>query len=81
MSKGRVAFRCCLHLTAEEPGPGTYDVCPVCFWKSDIELGDSYSGGASKVSLSEARSNFKAFGAASKEQRHLVRSLRAEEIP
>ena len=60
-----------MFLTLSEEPPGTYEVCPVCFWEDDpVQFSDvDYSGGANLVSLRQARLNFKNFGA--KEQSKL----------
>ena len=60
---------CCGFYTFNEQPNGNYDICPVCFWEDDpIQLEDpSYEGGANKVSLFQARINYKEFGACEKE--------------
>ena len=59
------ACPCCQHLTLQEEPPGSYLVCPVCFWEDDpVQVADtSYKGGANAVSLREARDNYLRFGA------------------
>jgi hypothetical protein len=63
----RRKFRCpcCGYLTLQEKPPGTYDICPVCFWEDDpVQYADhDYEGGANDVSLKQARTNFHLFGA------------------
>src|SRR5436305_8121773 len=61
------ACPCCGFLTLEEPPPGTYEICPVCYWEDDpVQFDDpSYTGGANRVSLAQARQNFLDLGAAS----------------
>lgn len=57
---------CCGFRTLQEPPPGTFAVCPVCWWEDDdvqARLPD-FAGGANAVSLRQARANFEAFGAA-----------------
>ncbi|MBI3217311.1 MAG: hypothetical protein HYZ38_26145 [Mycobacterium sp.] len=63
---------CCGHLSVPEP-PGSYYICPICFWEDDdVQLRwPTMSGGANRVSLIEAQANFRAFGA--KERRHIAR--------
>ena len=54
---------CCGHLVFDEP-PGSYDICPVCFWEDDISQlrwPDS-SGGANRPSLIEAQRNVRRWG-------------------
>ena len=67
---------CCSFLTRFEPSNGDYDICPVCFWEDDPVQNDSpnIKGGANKVSLNQARINFKRYGAM--EQR-FVKNVRA----
>lgn len=62
---------CCGHLTLAE-GPGSYEICPVCFWEDDlVQLRwPDWSGGANRPSLIEAQANFKKFVAC--EQRSVV---------
>jgi hypothetical protein len=40
---------------------GTYNICNVCFWEDDgVQFHDiDYEGGANKVSLNQARQNFR----------------------
>ena len=49
--------------------PGSFDICPVCCWEDDDLQSDdrSYAGGANRVSLNEAKENFTAYGAKSRE--------------
>jgi hypothetical protein len=49
--------------------PGTFDICPVCRWEDDnLQFDDpSYAGGANRVSLNEAKENYAAYGAKSRE--------------
>ena len=74
---------CCGHLTLAEEPPGTFEVCPVCFWEDDdVQYRDpKFRGGANRVSLSEARENFASLGASSKEFIDQVRTPRPEELP
>ncbi|MEK6581007.1 MAG: CPCC family cysteine-rich protein [Nitrospirota bacterium] len=52
----------CGYLVFKEP-PGSYDICPFCFWEDDIvQLAyPDMAGGANKVSLIEAQNNFNRF--------------------
>ena len=56
---------CCRNRTLHEEPPGTFEVCPVCFWEDDLVQGlDSQAlGGANQVTLTLARSNYACFGA------------------
>lgn len=73
---------CCGYLTIGEEPPGTFEICPVCFWEDDnVQFEDpDYSGGANSVSLNQARENFKLFGAVSKEFVNQVRKPLPQEI-
>lgn len=73
---------CCGYLTMGEEPPGTFEICPVCFWEDDnVQFEDpNYVGGANSVSLNQARENFKLFGAVSKEFVKQVRKPLPQEI-
>jgi hypothetical protein len=74
---------CCGHLTLDEEPPGTYDICPVCWWEDDdlqFENPD-YRGGANEVSLNEARRNFEAFGSSDERGTDRVRPPNPDELP
>ncbi len=79
----RYACPCCGYLTLTEAPPGTFAICPVCFWEDDnVQFDDpSYEGGANRISLIEARRNFMKFGARSEAHRHLVRGPTDDEKP
>jgi len=66
----------------EEP-PGTFEVCPVCYWEDDeVQFKNlDYEGGANTVSLCVARENYARLRACSKEFVNHVRSPTPEEIP
>jgi hypothetical protein len=55
---------CCGHLTLSQP-PGSYEICPVCFWEDDnVQLRwPTWAGGANKPSLIDAQRNFAAISA------------------
>lgn len=56
---------CCGYGTLSEEPPGTFEICPVCYWEDDnVQYDDpNYEGGANGISLHKARENFKKFGA------------------
>ena len=60
---------CCEYFTLDENPPGTYDICPVCFWEDDpVQFRDhDYLGGANMISLNQAKANFKQISAIDKE--------------
>jgi hypothetical protein len=55
---------CCGHLVFREP-PGSYDICPLCFWEDDnVQLRwPDWVGGANKPSLVEGQRNYSEMGA------------------
>jgi hypothetical protein len=77
------ACPCCGFLTLGREPPGTFEICPVCYWEDDnIQFRDpEYKGGANRVSLSEARKNYKLFGAIAEAYIRDVRGPLQEEIP
>jgi hypothetical protein len=74
---------CCGFRTLPEKPPGTFAICPVCFWEDDdAQFRDlSLAGGANVVSLAEARQNFRTFGASHRAHTDSVRPPRAAERP
>ena len=74
---------CCGYLTIGEEPPGTFEICPVCFWEDDnVQFEDpNYEGGANSVSLNHARENFKVFGSVSKDFVNQVRRPLPQEVP
>ena len=81
--KNKYACPCCGYLTLEESPPGTFDICPVCFWEDDdYQLRNPIkSGGANHISLNNAKTNFKSFGAIDGHALKFVRKPRKSEIP
>jgi hypothetical protein len=72
---------CCGYLVLQER-PGSYDICPICFWEDDIvQLRDPfYSGGANKVSLIEAQRNYLSMQVSEFRFKAHVRSPRPSEV-
>jgi len=56
---------CCSNYTFDVKPDGNYAICKVCFWEDDpIQMEDpTYEGGANRVSLIQAKENYKEFGA------------------
>ncbi len=74
---------CCGYATLSSEPPGTFEICPVCFWEDDhVQAANpKLAGGANEPSLEEARRNFQTFGASSREFIMRVRRPRPEEMP
>lgn len=72
---------CCGHLVFGEP-PGSYEICPICFWEDDaVQLRwPDLDGGANSVSLRTAQRNFEALGACDASSRAHVRPPRVDEV-
>lgn len=66
---------CCGYFTLSEIPPGTFEICPVCFWEDDnVQYNDpNYSFGANRESLNQARKNYAVFKASSKDFIKMVR--------
>ena len=71
----RFACPCCGYRTLPQEPPGTYELCPVCFWEDDqVQFRDpDYTGGANQPSLRQAKANFASFGAVEDRFRRQVR--------
>ena len=67
--------------------PGHYDICDVCGWEDDPYETQPPRGnpdaisGPNRISLNEARANYKRFGASTERRRERVRAPRPEEQP
>jgi hypothetical protein len=66
---------CCGYLVFGAP-PGSFDICPICFWEDDVAQLRfvDLAGGANSPSLFEAQRNFQGFGSC---ERRLVPKVRA----
>lgn len=66
---------CCGYAVFDEE-PGSYAICPICFWEDDVfQLYYPHqSGGPNKCSLVEAQINFVQFGAC---ERSMSKNVRA----
>ncbi len=74
---------CCGFLTLGAEPPGTFEICPVCFWEDDnVQFDDpNYEGGANEESLHEAQKAFLEIGASSEKHLKYVRKPKPDEIP
>ncbi len=57
---------CCGYQTLDLEPPGTYLICPICFWEDDGDVDADFGarwGGSNQVSLRQAQRNFLALGA------------------
>lgn len=61
---GRYPCPCCGYLVFSD-APGSYDVCPICFWEDDLSQlrFAALGGGANRVSLLEGQRAYAALGA------------------
>ena len=75
MSKIKHTCPCCGFKTLDEKPPGTYDICPICFWEDDTVQYNNpdYTGGANVVSLKQAQQNFMKFGASDRKSVNSIR--------
>ncbi|WHT38275.1 CPCC family cysteine-rich protein [Myroides sp. mNGS23_01] len=75
------ACPCCGYFTLNTNVGNTFQLCLVCYWEDDgIQFEDpSYEGGANRVSLIQAKENFKSFGASEREFLQYVRPPLKEE--
>ena len=69
-----LSLPCCGYLTFEEP-PGSYEICPVCFWEDDVvQLAfPRWRAAQTSAALVEGQRNFAAFGAC---ERRLISHVR-----
>lgn len=70
---------CCGFFTVE----GDFDICEVCYWQYDSVAHNNpdKTVGANKVSLNEAQTNYKTFGASEERFLNNVRKPVTEELP
>jgi hypothetical protein len=72
----RVACPCCRNLTLS--ARREYETCPVCFWEDDgqdeAQADEIWGGPNEMLSLTEARDNYRQFGASSRRRLAFVRA-------
>lgn len=74
---------CCGYRTLDQEPPGTYLICPICFWEDDRGANDAYEriwSGSNQVSLRQAQRNFIAFGACEQHWLNDVRSPTVSDV-
>lgn len=83
MNAERFACPCCGCLTLTCAARGSFELCPVCFWEDDfVQYADpTYEGGANRVSLQQARENYRTLGASERCFLSEVRPPNAGERP
>ena len=61
----RFGCLCCGCLTLPERPPGTFNICPVCWWEDDTAQDHHRNrrAGTNRVSLQEAQENYRKMGA------------------
>lgn len=74
---------CCGCFTLGEEPPGTFEICPVCWWEDDsVQFADpDFEGGANGPSLRSARRSYLLTGAADPDHRGRARPPRPDEAP
>jgi hypothetical protein len=71
---------CCGYLT--KLNPGSYQICPVCWWEDDPAVewnGPEAHSGPNRISLNGARANFARFGASRERFKEFARGPRPED--
>ena len=60
---------CCGYYALKNKPIGEYDICPICFWEDDplAYINPDECCDCNRVSLNQAKENFKLFGACRKE--------------
>jgi hypothetical protein len=79
----RYACPCCDCYTLDEPPPGTFVICPVCWWEDDnVQFADpDLPGGPNGPSLRQARESYRRVGVSKERHRARARRPFPEERP
>jgi hypothetical protein len=72
---GKYQCPCCEWFTLGSVGG--YDICPVCFWEDDGTTGE-HGFNPNGIPLSEAKKNYKTFGANDEHGKQFVRPPKSE---
>jgi hypothetical protein len=73
--KQRFKCPCCGYETLSAEPPGTYEICPTCYWEDDdVQFRDAnFEGSANKLSLNQAKENFVRIGVSDPQFKDKVR--------
>jgi hypothetical protein len=77
----KYACPCCGYLTLSDEAGNTFQLCLVCYWEDDgVQFKDpTYEGSANRVSLIQAKEDFKSFGSIEERFIEYVRPYLKEE--
>jgi len=80
MMKSKYPCPCCGYMVFEDC-PGSYDICPICYWEDDLtQLRFQRTTGANRVSLVEGQRNYDRDGVCELRFRSHVRVATASDV-